>query len=614
MLPPVVSNRLGAVPLGHTQVSFFDSDDNDNDNLMCLPPSCQPRPLPSRHSAFSVLQNVKNRASTFLHDALHGRSRPKRPTQHHRALTEPFPLAKPYMADIIDIGPGRYSDIGARHEYRPRTPPATVHPFCGTPAYPIQDPSPPSRTESFTLNSPDYTSPCPTLLTPIRRRFFPSPSSPVTPSSAWSSSIPPTPTHVPASIADVSHDKAYTLVPGYTPNSPSPYDKVKMGRTYTLPSQNERPTHTLPPRRKVFESGFQSPMTSTNRLLWPSFTPSLVITNTRSLKKLQRRSPAPGLRHSRSVPSMSVNNLLELVGIEADPAARDSVSISRTRPVSSPHRSPSPSNMSYVRFSSTATTTSSLATSDFYSSTESSIGCSLAMNRMSRSLSTLGGSESSSSLPYAFPISPSPTSTPSRSPMPWTIYTWPSRSGDEVAPHSSWRSALGPQDDDKTPSDHFSSRPVRTNREAFVLSANVSSPSPSPSSSPSSSFSRTWDMVQTRGHHGSLATTDLSNAVEQTFFSDDSDSDFGYESVYGDDHSEAVHTVDDEEFPIPSIRGGRDNPLATSDSDVWPDSEVESKSMMDRSRGRTYKVKSAYIYATLPVSILCRVSISHEWH
>lgn len=584
-MPPPVVNRLGAVHLGHTQVSFFDSDDNDNetDHIMHLPPYCQPRPLPSRHFAFSVLQKAKNRASTFLHDALHGRSRPKRPTQHHRALTEPFPLTIPYMMDVIDIGPGRYSDVGARHDYRPRTPPAPVRsPYCGAPDHPIQDPSPHCRTESFTLTSPDYTSPCPTLLTPIHRRLFSSPfsssTSPITPSSAWSSSIPPTPIHVPASTADVSHDKAYTPVPGYTPDSPSPYDKVKMGRTYTLPSPNERSTR----RYKVSESGYGSSMTNSNRLLWPSSTPLPVTTNTRSPKKLQRRRPA-GLRHSRSVPSMSVNNFL--AGFEADPAARDSVSISRTRPVSPP-RSPSLSNMSYVQFSSTATTAPSLATSDFYSSTDSGTECSLAM--MSRSRSTLGGSESSSSLPYAFPMSPSLTSTPSRSPMPWTIYTRPS--GDAV-PSPSWRTSLGPRDDDKTPSDYHPSRAVRINREAFVLSSNGSPPSPSSSfsSSPSlsSSFSPTWDMVQTGGHDSPLMTADLSNAVGKTFFSDGSDSDCGFESVYGDEDDKVVTAVDtdDEEMSMPSPRGGRDNPLAMSDSDVWPDSDVEAKSVMIRSRG-----------------------------
>lgn len=95
-----------------------------------------------------------------------------------------------------------------------------------------------------------------------------------------------------------------------------------------------------------------------------------------------------------------------------------------------------------------------------------------------------------------------------------------------------------------------------------------------------------------RERFSQLATADLSNAVGKMFFSDDSDldldSDSGFGSVYSDDSDGAgVVDMDDdpEDLPMPSARGGRVNPLATSDSDVWPDSDVESKSVMVRSRG-----------------------------
>lgn len=98
----------------YVEGSFF--DDDYSDRFGPLPPSCQPDPssLP-RRSPFSILHKAKNRASSFLHDTLLGRSRSKAvasSTHRPRPLTESCLPRASYLTNALQSGSTRYPAIG----------------------------------------------------------------------------------------------------------------------------------------------------------------------------------------------------------------------------------------------------------------------------------------------------------------------------------------------------------------------------------------------------------------------------------------------------------------------------------------------------------------------
>lgn len=339
-------------------------------------------------------------------------------------------------------------------------------------------------------------------------------------------------------------------------------------------------------------------------------------TTAKSPRKLQKHR-RKGLRHSRSVPSLTVSNFLAELK-EANHANSSLVDLSRPPP---PPRSAS--NMSHVHFSSSTASSYDLATTDFLSSTASLAS--------TYTYDTFGPTESTSSLPYAFP------SPPAHPQVPWPVHS--------NRPPSSWRSRTSAQNRDPSlvstsaspaPSSGYDSgstisrsqppiRPYPSTRR-LVSESHADGVSQSqrsgrpivhdtaslpPSPPPKSPTFYTPPSIRLRAISERPAPVSPSPARTNIPLSLRTQRSFGPRipqrpprpkgvdislkvqpgRSYSDTDSFDSDSDSDGGLVLPSARGGRVNPVAAYTEDVLPDSDVESKSF--RSRGvvaREYKV------------------------